>query len=111
MSNRQKGKRFERKLATTLRPIFPSVRRNAGTQSQSGGVDLEETGIFDFEVKGGKAYKSKMVRDVLTQVQTEGTKEHLKVAVMYPDREEPYIMIPLNDFMEILGMLKREGVV
>lgn len=110
-NNRQKGKRIERKLATILRPMFPNVRRNAGIQAQSGGVDLEETGCFDFEVKGGHAYKSKMIRDVLEQTKSEGKAGNYKVAVMFPDREEPYVMIPLDDFMEMLQVMKKEEII
>jgi hypothetical protein len=110
-NNRSKGKVFERWFVNNgLREVFPEIRRNAGTQAQSGGVDLENTGIFDFEIKAGKSYKSKMVRDFLEQVKTEGTKENWKCVLVKPDREEPYALLPYSDFLEILSALKSEGV-
>ena len=108
---RQKGKRVEREFAEKLRSIFPNVRRNAGTQSQSGGVDLEETPPFDFEVKGGKKYLSKMNRDMLDQVEGEGEEDHYKVVLVKPEREKAYAMIPFDDFLETLGMMKAEGII
>ena len=110
-NNRKKGKVIERWFATALRPIFPDVRRNAGEQAQSGGRDLENTGILSIEVKGGKQYKSKMVRSVLDQAQQEAGKNMWAVALMKPDREDPYAMMPFDDFMEMLAVMKKEGIV
>ena len=110
-NNRQKGKRIERWFATELRRIFPKIRRNAGIQAQSGGVDLEETGVFDFEVKGGKAYNNKMIRKFIDQVQSEGKGTNYKVVLVKPDREEPYAIIPFEDFFEILYAMKAEGII
>ena len=101
-NNREKGKRYERKLATLLRPIFPLVARNSEHQAIDGGVDLVNTGLFDFEVKGGKQYKSKMMRDIIDQVTGEGKKGNYKVAVIFPDREDPYAVIPLEDFIKLI---------
>lgn len=110
-NNRQKGKRIERNIAGRLRHIFPDIRRNAGTQSQSGGVDLENTGCFNIEVKGGKSYKSKMIRSIIDQAESEGKDENYTLAIVSPDREEPYIIMPLDDFVEVLGKMKAEGII
>jgi hypothetical protein len=110
-NNRSKGKVFERWFVNNgLRNIFPDIRRNAGTQAQAGGVDLENTGIFDFEVKAGKAYKSKMVRGFIDQVQQEGKKENWKCVLVKPDREEAYGIVPYKDLLEILNIMKSEGI-
>lgn len=109
-NNRNKGKVYERKAANLLKPIFSEVRRNAGTQSQAGGVDLENTGPFNVEVKSGKAYVSRMIRDVLDQVAGEGKKENWDLCMMFPYREKPYIMMPMDDFLELLTMAKKEGL-
>lgn len=109
-NNRSKGKRIERYFATALRPIFPDVRRNAGEQAQSGGRDLENTGILSIEVKGGKQYKSKMIRMVLDQAQQEAGKGMWAVALIKPDREDAYAMMPFDDFLEMLEAMKKEGI-
>lgn len=111
VNSRQKGKRIERFFATKLKPIFPNIRRNAGIQAQSGGVDLEETGCFDFEVKGGKAYNNKMIRNMINQVEVEGRDDNLKAVLVKPEREEPYVILPFNDFLEMLNMLHSEGII
>lgn len=101
-NNRQKGKRGERYFASRLREVFPNIRRNAGTQSQSGGVDLENTSRFDFEVKTGKSWKIKKVRQALDQVNQEGKKLNYKIVLVKPDREDPYAIMPFCDLKDIL---------
>lgn len=110
-NNRQKGKRGERYFANLLKPIFPEVRRNAGTQSQSGGVDLEHTDPFNIEVKFGKHGNIVKVLKWLEQVKSEGRKDNFDVVLVKPDRCDPYIIMPYDDFMEILAILKREEVI
>lgn len=111
-NNRRKGKVFERWFVNNgLKNIFPEVRRNAGTQSQSGGIDLENTGIFNFEIKAGKSYKSKLIRGFIDQVQCEGKKENWCTVLVKPDHEEPYAIIPYEDFLEMLQVMKTEGIV
>jgi len=107
-NNRNKGKVGERKLATLIRPIFPNVARNQEKQAADGGVDLVNTSPFDFEIKYGKSYKSKMIRDVIDQVESEGKKENYKVAVIFPEREKGYAIIPLDDFIKLLKVMKKE---
>lgn len=101
-NNRQAGKRWERWFATRLKPIFPEIRRNAGTQSQSGGVDLENTPGFNFEVKGGKKYKSKMIRGIIEQIENEGNKKFLNAVLVKPLLEDAYVVVPFGDFLHLL---------
>lgn len=108
-NQRRKGKRIERWFVNNgLKDIFPDIRRNAGTQAQSGGVDLENTPGFNFEVKGGKSYTWKGVRDVIDQVKEEGKKSNIDVALVKPHREESYALIPFEDFKELLARLKEQ---
>ena len=111
MNNRQAGKRHERWFATKLRDIFPDIRRNAGTQSQSGGVDLENTPGFNIEVKGGRSYCYKGVRQMIDQVKGEGKEENWDIVLVKPHREEPYAIIPFNDLLEILKCMKKEKII
>lgn len=110
-NNRQKGKRYERELCHALKGIFPDIRRNANEQSQMGGVDVLNTDIFDFEVKGGKAYKSRMVREALNQVADEGSPSNFKCVYFHPQNEEPYVAIPFEDFLTILELMKNEQII
>lgn len=111
VNSRQKGKRIERFFATKLKIVFPEIRRNAGIQSQSGGVDLEETGCFNFEVKGGKRCNIKKIRGWLDQIESEGRKENFDVVLVKPDREKEYAIMPFDDFLEILQTLKKEEII
>lgn len=106
-NNRRAGKRWERWFINHgLKEHFPNIRRNAGTQSQSGGVDLENTPGFNFEVKGGKKYKYKGIRKIIDQVKEEGDEEDIDVALVKPSREEPYALIPFDDFKKLLAEIK-----
>lgn len=110
-NNRDKGKRYEREFAIALRPFFPEVRRNAGTQAQAGGVDLENTGCFNVEIKAGKAYQSTMIRKIISQAESEGPRQNYTLCLIKPDREKAYVMIPFDDFLEILKLMKNEGII
>lgn len=103
-SNRDKGKTIERWFATELRSLFPNVQRNAGTQAREGGSDLINTPFFSFEVKGGHAYKSKMVRDCIDQVKQEARPATLRCVLFKPDREDPYVAIPFDDFKKLVSV-------
>jgi hypothetical protein len=102
INSRQKGKRIERYFANLLKDLFPDIRRNAGTQAQSGGVDLENTPGFNFEVKGGKQTNIKKVLGWLEQVKGEGNPEYKDVILVKPDRLEPYVVMPFTVFIELI---------
>jgi len=110
-NNRQRGKAWERYFVHRLKDIFPDIRRNAGTQSQSGGVDLENTKPFNFEVKGGKQGKIKKTREWLDQVKSEGLSCSWDAVLVKPNHEESFVLIPFEDFKEILWTLKREKLI
>lgn len=110
-NNRQKGKRLERKAVNDLKDIFPQVSRNWNGQTVDGGVDLLNTPSFDFEIKGGKQAKIKKIRKWLDQVKKEGSEENWDCVLAYPDYEEPYVIMPFSDFLEILGTLKFEDII
>lgn len=82
--------------------MFPDVRRNAGTQSQSGGVDLENTAGFSFEIKGGKRYKSRMIRKILDQAEKQRKEGSIVIALVKPSREKAYGIMPLEDLLRLI---------
>lgn len=102
-TNRDKGKVIERWFANELRSLFPNVQRNAGTQAREGGCDLINTPYFSFEVKGGHAYKSKMIRDCMDQLLGEAAPNTLPVLLMKPDREVPYVAMPFESFKKLVA--------
>lgn len=101
-NQRAKGARGERFFANKLKEFFPNITRNYKEQAAGGGTDLDNTPGFSFEVKFGKAYSSKMIRNIIDQVQSEGKKDTLKVALVKPDREKEYAIIPFKDFLKLL---------
>lgn len=123
---REKGKRIERMVANALRPFFSNVQRNANAQSQgSSGLDLINTGCFDFEVKGGDSYKTgfyKHMQDWLEQVSKAGSKANYKVVWYRPDKpnklsrgikkgDYEFIAMPIEDFKKLLKLLKTEDII
>lgn len=110
-NNRDKGKRGERYFAAKLKNIFPDIKRNQAEQADEGGVDLVNTGCFDFEVKHGKMYKSMMIRRAINQVQKEGKELNWKCVLVKPHMEKSYAVIPFKDFVEILKAMKSEGII
>jgi len=109
--SRSKGKRFENEIANELKEIFPDCHRDWVSQSAQGGVDLANTGCFDIEVKGGKQANIAKIRKWLDQVEEEGKEENFKVVVARPLREDKYVVIPFEDFKEILSILKSEKII
>jgi len=103
-NNRQKGKRIERWFKNELKFLFPDIQRNANGQSQSGGFDLINTPGFAFECKGGKAYKSAMIRNIIDQMEQDEVGEYT-IGLVKPDREKSYAIIPWDDFISIMKEL------
>ena len=103
-NNRNKGKVGERWFATKLRPFFPDIKRNQAEQADEGGRDLVNTPGFNFEVKYGKAYVSKMIRNIIDQTESEGKKGNTPVALIKPHKEKPYVVIPFDAFLKLLHL-------
>lgn len=111
-NTRKKGKVGEGWFVNNgLKEIWPECRRNAGSQAQSGGVDIENTNPFNVEIKYGRSYKSKMLRKVIDQAESQGRKQNFTLCLIKPDREKPYAVIPWEDFKEILSMMKAEKII
>lgn len=106
---RAKGKREERRFVQILKQVFPDIRRNAFEQSQNGGVDLisEQYPQVAFEVKGGKRYKSKMIRDIIDQLEAEGKHSDLHIACIHPQREDNYYICTQDTILRLLEAWKQ----
>jgi len=102
MSSRSKGKHWELFFVNKLKAVFPDVQRNWNGQTDHGGKDLLHTGPFCCEVKGGKMYKLKSIRDILDQCHAEAEDHEWELSLVKPSREDPYILMPFDDFLEML---------
>jgi hypothetical protein len=111
MNSRQKGKRGERDVVHSYRSIFPNIQRNYNEQSAKGGIDFLNTDPFDIESKCGKQCKIVKVRGWIDQVQKEGSPQNFKVVRVKPDNEKPYVILPEDDFLELLEVMRREGII
>ena len=112
VNSKKKGSRGELYFVNILKTIFPKIHRNWHQQcfSKSNGCDLvDETGIFNWESKIGKQLPE-WNEKVLKQVQEEGKKENWNVVLCKKDRCKPYVMIPFEDFLDILESMKYEGL-
>lgn len=108
---RQKGKRIERWFANKMENIFPNIRRNAGTQAQSGGVDLEQTPGYNFECKGGKKYTLESVQDAINQVKKEGKDGYFDIVLVKPNsgrwhKKDPYAIIQFKHLKQLIAKIK-----
>ncbi len=108
MSSRSKGKHWERYFVNKLKAVFPDCQRNWNGQTDHGGKDLLNTGSFCCEVKGGKSYKYTGIRNILDQCHTEARPDEWEVSLVKPSHEDPYVLIPFDDFMEILRFMQAE---
>jgi len=110
-NNRQKGKRGERYFANRLKDIFPNIKRNLFAQARDGGVDLINSSPFNFEVKTGKQCRIKKTRGWLEQIKSEGVATSWDAILVKPSHEESFVLMPFEDFKEILWLLKRERLI
>lgn len=100
INSRAKGKRGERYFLPFLQKHFPNVKINRLDQAAEGGPDYRDTDEFDFEAKCGKPIVK--TEQWVSQAINQGEKFNLKVVLFKPDRKEPYVLIPLDDFGDLL---------
>jgi len=106
----RKGKRGEREVVRLLRKIFPNIKRNI-VQAREGGVDLINCSPLNIEIKTGKQANIKKIRKWLNQVKEEGRPENFDLIIANPDREDWWIVMPFDDLIELLELMKKEGVI
>lgn len=119
VNSRVKGRASEQYFARRLRKVFPNATRNWQEQTAIGGVDLANTSPFDFECKSGGNATLKTIKNWLDQVEEEGNEENFNVILAKPDKKrgrgnnkfEPYVVMPLKDFEEILEILKGNDLI
>lgn len=98
---KKKGSRIERFFSNDLKEFWPDNQRNL-EQVRRGGFDLDNTPPFNVEIKGGKAYTWKGVRGILDQMESAKGNGRYDIAIVNPHYEEPYVLMPYEDFKEML---------
>ncbi len=116
VNSRKRGQVYEREIAKALEDIFPNAHRNWLEQSAIGGQDLNDTGIFSFEIKGGKQANIAKVRQWLDQSERESPQASWNVVIARPHRTGKngggnYVLMDWDVFLEILNQLKAENVI
>lgn len=86
------------------------MQRNYNAQSANGGRDLLNTGPFAVECKGGKSYKYAGIRKILDQCHDQAAPEELELSLVKPTYEDPYILMPFADFLELLERMKEQDL-
>jgi len=97
---RQKGARWERDVVNRLKAIgFTDAKR--GFQMRGGAAECPDVsaGPFHIECKVGK---KPPIRTALETAVTTCPKGMVPVAVIKEDRREPYIVMPLEDFEDLI---------
>jgi hypothetical protein len=99
--SRTKGHAFERYIAGRLRHIFPNARRRLEYHSDvaADGVDLDETGDINFQIKKLKKYVS--INTIKEIKRTSG----INVLVTQADREPAMAVLKLDDFIKLIELI------
>ena len=102
MSSRNKGKYGERYFVNLLKPIFPKAKRNLMEQTRDGGVDIEGTDGWSFEVKYGKQCNIKKIEGWMDQLKGEAKKGDYQALLIKGLRRKPLVIMPFDDWMTML---------
>lgn len=98
--SREKGKRWEQKVARLIREAMPGAAVRRGLQSRDGtAVPDIDCPIFRPECKVGK--KPPIIR-ALEQAEKHCPPGYWPVAVVKTDNEKPTITLRLEDFLELV---------
>lgn len=106
---RQKGQRGEREACKLLADLYPGCKRHLEFQKQEAdmGIDIDNTGFVDIQVKIGKQVPKK-IYDFINQIKSRDGQ--YKVVMMKRDNERWLALMELEDLKELLNILKVEGV-
>jgi hypothetical protein len=99
--SRRKGQRFERELVHRFREAMPGEEIRRGFQCRSGEEAPDvECPVFWIEAKRGKKPN---VRAALKQANDAAPKGRIPVAVIRDDREEAFVALSLDDFLDFVS--------
>ena len=96
--SRTKGHTYERETAVKFQAVFPDAKRHLEYQAgEANGVDLDNTGNLAIQCKRYKGYAP---INKIFEVDAPGK---IPVLVTKADRQPDMVILPLADFIRILG--------
>ena len=99
--SRRKGAQWERDLVHLFRKAMPGAVVRRGLQCRSGDEVADvDCPVFWPEAKRGKKPN---VRGALRQARDAAPKGRLPLAVIRDDRQEPFVALSLDDFLDLVG--------
>ena len=98
--SRRKGRRYEQELVHLFREAMPGAEVRRGLQSR-GGEEVPDVDcpVFWLEAKRGKKPN---VRAALAQAAGAAPQGRIPLAVIRDDREEAFVALSLEDFLEFV---------
>jgi len=108
---RQKGKAFELKVAKILGEALGTQPKRSsyhGKVWDDKGVDLMPEDTAPFYVQCKAVEKGKYYHDTLERMPNDP--ERYNIVVHKMNRRPPVVAMTLDDFVEIVGMLKHNGI-
>ena len=103
--SRTKGKVWEREVAALFRAVMPSETIRRGLQSRDGSeaADVEMPFFFP-ECKHEKKPRPRAALEQAEEaMERGGIKGKVAIAVIKQQRKEPYVVIRLSDFLDLVG--------
>lgn len=99
--SRTKGHQFERDVAIALRSVYPDARRHLEYQDQeANGVDLVATGPYRIQCK---KYRKYAPIGAIREVTADELMGEVPVLVTAGDSERPVAVVPLEEFIRLIG--------
>ena len=100
-TSRRKGARYERELVHQFREAMPGAEVKRGFQYRNGEEAPDvDCPVFWVESKRGKKPN---VRAALKQATEAAPQGRIPLAVICDDREEAFVALSLEDFLELVG--------
>ena len=98
--SRRKGRRYEQTLVHLFREAMPGAEVRRGLQSR-GGEEVPDVDcpVFWLEAKRGKKPN---VRAALRQAEAAAPQGRIPLAVIRDDRQEAFVALSLEDFLEFV---------
>ena len=99
--SRRKGAGFERELVQRFREVMPDATIRRGLQFRTGA----ETPDVDCPVfwPAAKRGKQPNVRGALRQAANAAPPGSIPIAIIRDDRDEPFVALSLDDFLELVA--------